>query len=539
MSYTVADLIAGQTVVSVNSSDLLGTALARMVEHDFSQLPITDEAGRLTGLLSEQSLSHFLYALYAGLHARPGGPNREMPALTALPVSHLRVAAAAVSPEMELAEAMVRLQATQALIVTAEGRPVGVVTHFDIARVLHERSEALLLVEDVELRLRQYVEYLLGDPEQMRKALIRALGASKQDPELPNRQWGELSFWETTQLIVADGNWRFFAPFFEHKSIFQSFMDNARRIRNGLAHFKGELTAEDMTRLQMARTWLYGRPLPRGLLLPAEGYTLEVSHLPGASAAVRGLELDEEEELAEEMAELLGERVGVAGSHLPVAPGDALHLWLAGLPVTEPAVVVTFGVLEELTGEPLPPVARRHFGWWANDPQSHLLARSWMAAGWKSAGVELADEQVAFRRDPCAPYEAYFAGLIERFQRSRRGIIVHEGIPAGADYEFPAGVPGLYYRWRFTAGGLLATELAGHGPGAEERLRQLALVAAAHPNRHLGAVHYDAASAALTTGIPAAIHDGPAGWERSQSWAVAAMAALWDATQPMLLGVIS
>lgn len=61
-------------------------------------------------------------------------------------------------------------------------------------------------------------------------------------------------------------------------------------------------------------------------------------------------------------------------------------------------VTMSFSEIACIIGEPLPPSARAHSAWWANDPK-HVEAAAWLNAGWKSASVSLMEERVVFFRD--------------------------------------------------------------------------------------------------------------------------------------------
>ena len=59
-----------------------------------------------------------------------------------------------------------------------------------------------------------------------------------------------------------------------------------------------------------------------------------------------------------------------------------------------------FSEVESILGFSLPPSARRHRPWWANqrtdNGRSHALA--WTAAGWETAEVDMGAETLSFRR---------------------------------------------------------------------------------------------------------------------------------------------
>ena len=70
---------------------------------------------------------------------------------------------------------------------------------------------------------------------------------------------------------------------------------------------------------------------------------------------------------------------------------DALRDYLAGLDQT--SVTMSFERVEELVGR-LPPSARKHRPWWAND--SKVEAQAWRAAGWHVDSVDQGNERVVF-----------------------------------------------------------------------------------------------------------------------------------------------
>ena len=57
---------------------------------------------------------------------------------------------------------------------------------------------------------------------------------------------------------------------------------------------------------------------------------------------------------------------------------------------------LTFAELERLLGFPLPPSARKHRAWWANNPASHVNAAAWHQAGFQSEQVDLEAERLTF-----------------------------------------------------------------------------------------------------------------------------------------------
>ncbi len=60
----------------------------------------------------------------------------------------------------------------------------------------------------------------------------------------------------------------------------------------------------------------------------------------------------------------------------------------------------TFTEVESIIGFELPPSARDHRAWWANQSPAlgHSYAAAWRAAGWETAEVDMDAETLTFRR---------------------------------------------------------------------------------------------------------------------------------------------
>lgn len=58
-----------------------------------------------------------------------------------------------------------------------------------------------------------------------------------------------------------------------------------------------------------------------------------------------------------------------------------------------------FDEIERLLGFPLPRSARDYRPWWSNNTGGNVAIRAWRDAGWRTADVDMAGEQVTFVRD--------------------------------------------------------------------------------------------------------------------------------------------
>jgi hypothetical protein len=72
-------------------------------------------------------------------------------------------------------------------------------------------------------------------------------------------------------------------------------------------------------------------------------------------------------------------------------------------------VPMTFADIERITGNKLPPSARKHRPWWSNNAQNSVLTKVWLEAGYESEQVDMQGRKLVFRRVR-APKAAVAAG---------------------------------------------------------------------------------------------------------------------------------
>ena len=72
-------------------------------------------------------------------------------------------------------------------------KPVGIFTDFDATLFFRNNTEGLILIQDIEITLRQYIESVLQDEQAMQAALMVAFGADKIIPQA-NRQENMISY---------------------------------------------------------------------------------------------------------------------------------------------------------------------------------------------------------------------------------------------------------------------------------------------------------------------------------------------------------
>lgn len=103
------------------------------------------------------------------------------------------------------------------------------------------------------------------------------------------------------------------------------------------------------------------------------------------------------------------------------------------------SIPLTFDEIEGIIGARLPPSARKHPAWWANDAAHHVNARAWLSAGYRTENVDIGRERLVFRRVRSrstlrVENATAEGGLLARIRARLGGSVT---IPAGVDLTAP------------------------------------------------------------------------------------------------------
>lgn len=145
MALTIRSLLEGrERPVVARPNEPLADAIEQMLGHDYSQLPVVDADDTLLGIVTSDSILRAVGAFGlqpseltvadATLKTRPFDPDEDVAGL----FDGLRDQYAAV-------------------IVNAEEKILGVVTNFDASEYFRRRAEDMMLVEDIEMSIREHV----------------------------------------------------------------------------------------------------------------------------------------------------------------------------------------------------------------------------------------------------------------------------------------------------------------------------------------------------------------------------------------------
>jgi CBS domain-containing protein len=146
MPFIIHNLIPElQNLITVTESDAGQLALSLMIEHDFSQLPVIDSENTLKGMITSDSILRAV----SYFKVTPDS----------LKVSHATIKTAACRIDDDLSELLKELRYINAIpIVDRQNKLKGIVTSYDTAEYFRRRAEDIMLAEDIETTLRDFIE---------------------------------------------------------------------------------------------------------------------------------------------------------------------------------------------------------------------------------------------------------------------------------------------------------------------------------------------------------------------------------------------
>src|SRR5579884_2634917 len=254
MTFYVKDLLAQQKeLYRVRPDEIAQHALTIMKQHEFSQLPVVDSEGRLHGMITTESI--LLALTHLGLD-----------------VTSLHVRDALVYPQQfDLEDNLFQLLGAlkndyAVLVVDREGKLSGIVTNYDTAEYFRERAEDLMLVEDIEVALREHIRNAfrggdgIVDENALNEAIVKALNRSSN--------FTKLTLWQYINLIIHDSQWPRYSSILElERATVEKLLKDICKTRNVLAHFREEITSLQRDQLKFCSKWLgnHRPPLQSGI----------------------------------------------------------------------------------------------------------------------------------------------------------------------------------------------------------------------------------------------------------------------------------
>lgn len=455
MPFTLEELLTeDQRLRTVFLHDTVQHAINLMHQHEYNQLPVVDLDGK-TSLEQVVTFDSILQAVRS-FCTRPE-------------LMHVRDVARSARTYPEDADLLATLDDIQrdnfALIVDDNNILTGIVTTADTTVFFREYAQDLMLIEGIESRIKEAITALYaGDDAGLESAIgsvtdraadirkripaairgylekaglkapengeAEAIAEAEKRLALPKagRAFDRLTFDEFAEVLLAHCNAPKLAKA-DGVSELRGLLQQVRDARNKLAHFRGELSAEERRTIQFASEWLE-RNLPVPKVEPPALPTPPVVSPPGSPAPP-----EEDNE----------------------APRGSYSLLASHLKAQDRAVTslpMTFQEIERILGKELPRSAFDYRAWWTNDPSKPQSA-AWLNEGWRAIAVNVGARRLTFIRtnERVKKYIEFFNRLNNRLEEVH-GFPTSRILPKGANWQALAFLP---WTGRTQAAGLFAT----------------------------------------------------------------------------------
>lgn len=410
MPYPVSNLIESRgEPLSVNKDDMVVKAISAMLEHDYSQLPVVDDENHPLGMITYQSILRAIRNFKANLHD--------------LMVANAMEQAEDFDLEDDIFDLLKALQDANAVLITGAGNQlIGIVTTYDTTEYFRRRSEDLMIVEEIESIIKELIEihfldqegevktaelqmavdHITDRSEQQKKrfktAIFTYLNLSSPDDydfsqeafeksfqksyqDDKSRKFDQLSLGEFIEILLHGDRWDYYQDIFQvEPEYLRNLLDEVRKTRNHLAHFKGEISPDQRENLEFALDWMSG--------IHEKAYQ--------QSSLDIGDEVDESYSTQEEDDEFIApvgeETTGRTSKYAPLGE------YLQSIHGNQDQIRLSFEEIEEIIGDELPPSAYQHRTWWANDTVGHVQSKHWLNAGWKAGYRNMTSHEVTFSK---------------------------------------------------------------------------------------------------------------------------------------------
>jgi CBS domain-containing protein len=435
MPFTLEELLStDQRLRTVYLHDSVQQAINLMHQHSYDQLPVVDKDGK-TSLKQVVTFDTILQAVRS-FNTKPES-------------LHVRDVARAVRTYAADADLLATLDDIQrenfALIVDENDVLTGIVTTADTTVFFREYAQDLMQIEGIESRMKEAITALYAGNDAGLESAVEAVtdraadirkkfpvairgylekaglkapvtgndeALAEAEKQLalpkPGKEFERLSFDEFTEVLLGHPN----APKLTQSSgvnELRGLLQQVRDARNKLAHFRGELSAEERRTIQFASEWLE-RNLPVPNIVPPSPPAVIVAPPPGSPAPQ-----EDEDETPK-------------GSYAPLAA----HLKAQKVAVTS----LTFQQIERILGKELPSSAFEYRAWWANDPAKPQSA-AWLDEGWRTVAVNMNERRLTFVRtnDRANAYVNFFESLNARLSAISGFPSRHIPPPKGAGWQ--------------------------------------------------------------------------------------------------------
>lgn len=485
MTTTVQEFIKDKPpVAKVTIDDSLKSAVKRMIGDEYSQLPVVDSNNCPIGIITSESI---LKAL-----------NNYATTLEGVRIKHAMLKRPQTfNQNIDLLDLFDDMSGNVALVVDDENKLVQIITDYDTAQYFRQRAQDIILVENIENTLKDYIQLAFGSDSEG-KARLDQMIRTMTDATFVIRQKFEKGlrhYLGSKRINLEDDT---FNKVFE-RGLFE---EGVRSYLNSLPEER-RIPFDETLLVQVYEQHLVEKKLPPtfddlslgnyiSLFLHndywpyyAEVFDLEKSALTylldnvretrNALSHFREITADQSIQLRDCYDLLNDHQEAVARAFAqddievddvitpdvdegqepdteniqPIADevfaDDSryapLAIWLQNQPVEKDLVKPTFAKIEEIIGGKLPESAYKNRAWWANDSVGHVQSKQWLDVGWRVASVNMTTHVVRFARiiERQKAYIDFFSVLINEL-RQQPGFGNLQNRPDGVNWYWTRGV---------------------------------------------------------------------------------------------------
>ncbi len=259
----------GQQPLGVDDSTPIYDALDRMIDNNYSQLPVKNREGKIIGVFTWKSFCKRVSDLRAvKASVRP----------IDLPVKEAMEPAKFIHPELYI-DTETDWTDLDFVLVGTESDLMGILSIADVLGRLNDFAEAFVLVYEIEHEVRDLIRDVCDEPRL--HALIAAMSLPP-DARRPT-DLAEFTFIQYKTLICSKSNWPSFEGVFDAmREIVDSDFAEVSELRNAIFHFRRQITPRETDRLRRFRDKLrYNRELHAKNLAANRGSRQEQPQLVG------------------------------------------------------------------------------------------------------------------------------------------------------------------------------------------------------------------------------------------------------------------
>lgn len=187
-------------------------------------------------------------------------------------------------------------------------------------------------------------------------------------------------------MLTLPEGWEFFQKIFNlSRESVGELLNGIREIRNSLAHFRGDITAEQRDKLKFGAEWL-SRCQQEYQGQKQQEERERLMKLSWKDLPQEAISISEAPSPYNLNGSASGDSTNFAVTESAAGEGRyaALADWLQSQPGHVDPIQLSFNQIEEIIGTDLPLSARSHRAWWANDAVSHSHSQLWLDAGWRT-----------------------------------------------------------------------------------------------------------------------------------------------------------